>query len=106
MKTDEELITDMRNGDKTALDVLMDRYKEMVRSHAMKMFILGGDRDDLIQEGMIGLPDSYIRHFRLPIEERTALSMIIFPYTRAVKTETGSCWTRCPNGCRKAPKWR
>jgi len=55
MKTDEELITDMRNGDKTALDVLMDRYKEMVRSHAMKMFILGGDRDDLIQEGMIGL---------------------------------------------------
>lgn len=55
MKTDEELIQDLRRGDKGAVDVLLDRYKGMVRSRAMKMYILGGDRDDLIQEGMIGL---------------------------------------------------
>ncbi|MCR5303112.1 MAG: sigma-70 family RNA polymerase sigma factor [Lachnospiraceae bacterium] len=55
MKSDEELISDLRLGDNTAIDILMDRYKGLVRSRAMKMYILGGDREDLIQEGMIGL---------------------------------------------------
>ena len=55
MKTDEELIDELRQGNRAVIDVLMDRYKSMVRGRAMKMYILGGDRDDLIQEGMIGL---------------------------------------------------
>ena len=53
--TDEQLLAQIRNGDAAATDILMDRYKELARSKAKSMFILGGDRDDLIQEGMIGL---------------------------------------------------
>lgn len=38
-----------------ATDALMERYKEMVRSKARTYFLIGADRDDVIQEGMIGL---------------------------------------------------
>ena len=38
-----------------ATNVLMERYKEMVRSKARTYFLIGADRDDVIQEGMIGL---------------------------------------------------
>lgn len=53
--TDEELIIQYRDGDKQIVDYLMDKYKHVVRSKAGRMFILGADKDDLIQEGMIGL---------------------------------------------------
>lgn len=53
--TDEELIIRYRDGDKQIMDYLMDKYKHVVRSKAGRMFILGADKDDLIQEGMIGL---------------------------------------------------
>ena len=53
--TDEELIIRYRDGDKQIVDYLMDKYKHVVRSKAGRMFILGADKDDLIQEGMIGL---------------------------------------------------
>ncbi len=55
MKSDEELIISLRDGDARAIEVIIDRYKELVRKKAGSMFILGADRDDLIQEGMIGL---------------------------------------------------
>lgn len=55
MKSDEELIISLRDGDARAIEVIIDRYKEFVRKKAGSMFILGADRDDLIQEGMIGL---------------------------------------------------
>ncbi|MGN1147576.1 MAG: RNA polymerase sporulation sigma factor SigH [Lachnospiraceae bacterium] len=53
--TDEELIVRLRDGEKQITDYIMDKYKYLVRSKAGSMYILGGDRDDLIQEGMIGL---------------------------------------------------
>lgn len=53
--TDEELIIRYRDGDKQIMDYLMDKYKHVVRNKAGRMFILGADKDDLIQEGMIGL---------------------------------------------------
>lgn len=53
--TDEELIIRYRDGDKQIVDYLMDKYKHVVRNKAGRMFILGADKDDLIQEGMIGL---------------------------------------------------
>lgn len=53
--TDEELITLLREGDAAITDYLMEKYKNTVRLRAASMFILGGDKDDLIQEGMIGL---------------------------------------------------
>jgi RNA polymerase sporulation-specific sigma factor len=53
--TDVELIMRSREGDKDITDYLMEKYKDLVRSKAKSMFILGADNEDLIQEGMIGL---------------------------------------------------
>lgn len=54
-KTDEELILLLREGDSDIMDFLLEKYKYLVRMKANTMFLLGGDTDDLIQEGMIGL---------------------------------------------------
>lgn len=53
--SDEELIDRLRDGEEQIIDFIMDKYKNLVRNKAGSMFILGADRDDLIQEGMIGL---------------------------------------------------
>ena len=52
---DEELISRFKNGESEILDYLMEKYKSMVRKKARTMFLIGGENDDLIQEGMIGL---------------------------------------------------
>jgi len=52
---DEKLIEQQRKGNGEITDYLLDKYKYMVRKKARVMFIIGGDTDDLIQEGMIGL---------------------------------------------------
>lgn len=54
-KTDEELIELLRTGESDIMDYLLEKYKNLVRMKANTMFLLGGDTDDLIQEGMIGL---------------------------------------------------
>lgn len=53
--SDEELISRLRDGETGISDYLMEKYKGMVRKKARAMFLIGGDTDDLIQEGMIGL---------------------------------------------------
>ena len=53
--TDEELIDRLRAGETQIAEYLCDKYKNLVRRGAKSMFILGGDTEDLIQEGMIGL---------------------------------------------------
>lgn len=53
--SDEELIDRQKDGDDNIVEYLCDKYKNLVRSKAKSMFILGADREDLIQEGMIGL---------------------------------------------------
>ena len=53
--SDEELIVRYRDGDTDAMDFIFERYKYLVRKKAKAMFLAGGDNDDLIQEGMIGL---------------------------------------------------
>lgn len=53
--TDEELIVRLRDGESAITDYIMDKYKNLVKSKAKSMYILGADREDLIQEGMIGL---------------------------------------------------
>lgn len=53
--TDDELIDRLRRGEESIMDYICDKYKNLVRSKAKSMFILGADSDDLIQEGMIGL---------------------------------------------------
>lgn len=53
--TDEELILRLREGDEDVTDYLLEKYKPLVRKKANTMFLIGGETDDLIQEGMIGL---------------------------------------------------
>ena len=53
--TDEALITSLRDGNKLAEETLYARYKQVVRSKARAYFLVGADREDIIQEGMIGL---------------------------------------------------
>ena len=53
--TDEQLIQRLRGGENEIMDYLMEKYKNLVRKEANAMYLLGGENDDLIQEGMIGL---------------------------------------------------
>ena len=55
MLSDEQLIEDLRGGDDSVTDYIMEKYKFIVKKKAKAMYILGGELDDLIQEGMIGL---------------------------------------------------
>ena len=53
--TDEQLLCDYKNGNQEIMDYLMVKYKSMVRKKARAMYLVGGENEDLIQEGMIGL---------------------------------------------------
>ena len=53
--TDEELIARLRAGEREITDYLIDKYKSLVRTRARALYLVGGDHEDLIQEGMIGL---------------------------------------------------
>lgn len=52
---DEELILRIKEGEDGITEYILDKYKNLVRSKAKSMYILGADAEDLIQEGMIGL---------------------------------------------------
>ena len=53
--TDEELVERIRAGETSCMDTLIERYKRQVRNQARTRYLIGGDSDDLIQEGMLGL---------------------------------------------------
>ena len=53
--SDEQLIGQLRSGDSGVMDYILDKYKPLVRKKANAVFLIGGETDDLIQEGMIGL---------------------------------------------------
>ena len=61
--TDEELVSLAKEGDTMALEYLISKYKNFVRSKARTYFLIGADREDIIQEGMIGLYKA-IRDYR------------------------------------------
>ena len=60
---DEQVVEDARNGDSKALEYLIYKYKNFVRAKARSYFLIGADREDIVQEGMIGLYKA-IRDFR------------------------------------------
>ncbi len=60
---DEEIVEYARNGSNVALEYLINKYKNFVRAKARSYFLIGADREDIIQEGMIGLYKA-IRDFR------------------------------------------
>ncbi|HHY36507.1 MAG TPA: RNA polymerase sporulation sigma factor SigH [Firmicutes bacterium] len=60
---DEEIVERARDGCYNALEFLINKYKNFVRAKARSYFLVGADREDIIQEGMIGLYKA-IRDFR------------------------------------------
>jgi RNA polymerase sporulation-specific sigma factor len=60
---DEELVSQARDGSEVALEALINKYKNFVRAKARSYFLVGADREDIIQEGMIGLYKA-VRDFR------------------------------------------
>ncbi len=53
--TDEQIIVEVQKGDKQALSYLMNKYKELVNIKVSKYFMVGAEREDIVQEGLIGL---------------------------------------------------
>ncbi|ALS26157.1 RNA polymerase sporulation sigma factor SigH [Paenibacillus cisolokensis] len=62
-RTDEDVVDAVRDGDSEALEYLINKYKNFVRAKARSYFLIGADREDIVQEGMIGLYKS-IRDFK------------------------------------------
>lgn len=61
--TDEKIVEMSHEGDATAEEYLLDKYKNFVRSKARSYFLVGADHEDIVQEGMIGLYKA-IRDYR------------------------------------------
>ena len=53
--TDEKLIENIKNEDQNAFNCLLERYNDLVNMKASKFFMAGAEKDDMVQEGMIGL---------------------------------------------------
>ena len=87
---DLQLVMRCRNDDGKALDALIRKYQSLVRLKASSYFIAGGDSDDLIQEGLVGLYKA-VRDFR-PDKETSFRSFAELCITRqiitAIKTAT------------------
>ena len=75
-KSDEELVTLAQKGDKQAMEELLIRHAGLVRGCARGFFLIGGETEDLIQEGMIGLYGA-IGDYR---QDETASSFKNFAY--------------------------
>jgi len=61
--SDEDIVMEAKSGDIVALEFLINKYKNFVKAKARSYFLIGADREDIIQEGMIGLYKA-IRDFR------------------------------------------
>ena len=53
--TDEELVDRLHQGENEIMDYILEKYKPLVRKQTNALFLIGGENEDLIQEGMIGL---------------------------------------------------
>jgi RNA polymerase sporulation-specific sigma factor len=60
---DEEVVEAVHNGDSEALEFLIKKYRNFVRAKARSYFLIGADKEDIVQEGMIGLYKA-VRDFR------------------------------------------
>ena len=62
-RTDEDIVEAVREGESEALEYLINKYRNFVRAKARSYFLIGADREDIVQEGMIGLYKA-IRDFK------------------------------------------
>src|SRR5690606_69161 len=87
---DEEIVEYAREGDTVALEYLIHKYKNFVRAKARSYFLIGADREDIIQEGMIGLYKAIrdFRHDKLASFRAFAELCITRQIITAIKTAT------------------
>lgn len=52
---DEEILLEIKNGNENALEFLISKYKSLVNNKVTKYFIIGAEKEDIVQEGLIGL---------------------------------------------------
>ena len=81
---DEELIKMYNEGNIEVSDFLMEKYKGLVKKKARAMFLIGGETEDLIQEGMIGLMKA-VRDYK-PSKEASFLSFAELCISRQMYT--------------------
>ena len=94
--SDEELIVRLREGETEISDYLMEKYKEFVRKKARAMFLIGGETDDLIQEGMIGLFKAFriIRQIKKLLFVRLRVCVLTGSFTVQFKIPTDKSISR------------
>lgn len=87
---DEEIVDLARNGNDLALEFLINKYKNFVRAKARSYFLIGGDREDIVQEGMIGLYKAIrdFRHDKLASFQAFAELCVTRQIITAIKTAT------------------
>ena len=116
--SDEELIAALRSGEKEITDYLMDKYKSLVKKKAKALYLIGGETDDLIQEGMIGLlklsgiisriktaaffisqtfvlQGRCIQRWRLPIGKSMHRSIRMYHFMQIVRIRKAGIWRMC-----------
>ena len=87
---DEEIVEYARKGDAEALEYLIYKYKNFVKAKARSYFLIGADREDIVQEGMIGLYKAIrdYRHDKLSSFRAFAELCITRHIITAIKTAT------------------
>ena len=81
---DEDLLRMYHDGNVEILDYIMEKYKDLVKKKARAMFLIGGETEDLIQEGMIGLMKA-VRDYE-PSKETSFLSFAELCISRQMYT--------------------
>ena len=87
---DEEIVTMAQEADGNALEYLLNKYKNFVRSKARSYFLIGADHEDIVQEGMIGLYKAIrdFKHDKLSSFRAFAELCITRQIITAIKTAT------------------
>lgn len=82
-QNDEIIIARSHDGDDAATDFLLEKYKPLVKKKARTLFLIGGDNDDLIQEGMLPSikPSVLLRQTAKVPSYTTLLFALIINYT-------------------------
>ena len=84
--TDEEIILRCHEGDDRAMDYMLTKYKNFVRSKARSYFLVGADHEDIVQEGMIGLYKAQTKHpFQSPPAPSVRLLVVSFSMRRLTR---------------------
>ena len=86
---DHYLVAQAKRGDNVAYDRIVRRYRSFVRLKASSYFLLGGESDDLIQEGLVGLYKA-VRDFRTDRESARAIAAIFAATPLVVTAKAGA----------------